>query len=63
MKFPDDAPVTPAKRDALRERLAALNIDLAAIDEQAVKAAVRAGRSTTRRRVGFCCATRFRTSS
>lgn len=37
MKFPDDAPVTPAKRDALRERLAALNIDLAAIDEQAVK--------------------------
>ncbi len=37
MKFPDDAPVTPAKREALRERLLSLSIDLSAIDEQAVK--------------------------
>lgn len=37
MKFPEDAPVTPAKREALRQRLATLNIDLAAVDEQAVK--------------------------
>lgn len=37
MKFPDDAPVTPAKREALRQRLATLRIDLAAIDEQAIK--------------------------
>jgi protein subunit release factor B len=37
VKFPDDAPVTPAKREALRDRLLSLGIDLAAIDEQAVK--------------------------
>jgi protein subunit release factor B len=37
MKFPEDAPVTPAKREELRQRLATLNIDLAAVDEQAVK--------------------------
>ena len=37
MKFPADAPVTPAKKDALRERLARLAVDLAAVDEQAVK--------------------------
>jgi protein subunit release factor B len=37
MKFPEDAPVTPEKRAALRLRLETLRIDLAAIDEQAVK--------------------------
>ncbi len=37
MKFPEDAPVTPEKRAALRHRLEALRIDLSAIDEQAVK--------------------------
>lgn len=37
MKFPDDAPVSSDKRTALRERLLRLGIDLAAIDEQAVK--------------------------
>ena len=37
MNFPSDAPVTPAKHDALKERIARLKIDLAAVDEQAVK--------------------------
>ena len=37
MKFPSDAPVTPAKLDALRAQLSRLNIDLERVDEQAVK--------------------------
>jgi protein subunit release factor B len=37
MKFPDDAPVTPAKKAELRARLERLRIELGAIDEQAVK--------------------------
>lgn len=37
MKFPEDAPVTPEKRLALRERLVRLAIDLASVDEQAVR--------------------------
>jgi peptide chain release factor len=37
MKFPGDAPVTPAKLDDLRARIARLQIDLNAVDEQAVK--------------------------
>jgi len=37
MKFPADAPVTPAKKDALRARIGALAIDLARVDEAAVK--------------------------
>ena len=37
MKFPDDAPVTPAKRDALKSRIATLGIDLNRVDEQATK--------------------------
>jgi len=37
VKFPDDAPVTPAKRDALKARIATLGIDSTRIDEQATK--------------------------
>ena len=37
MRFPDDAPVTLVKRDELRQRLARLAVDLAQVDEQAVK--------------------------
>jgi protein subunit release factor B len=37
MKFPDDAPVTPEKRTALRERLLRLHIDMSSVDEQAIK--------------------------
>ncbi len=37
MKFPSDAPVTVAKLDALRARIARLRIELNNIDEQAVK--------------------------
>ena len=37
MKFPDDTPVTPEKKALLRQRLAALQVDLAAISEQAIK--------------------------
>jgi hypothetical protein len=36
VKFPDDAPVGPEKKAALRERLLRLGVDLAAISEQAV---------------------------
>jgi len=38
MRFPDDVPVTPQKREALRAKLRALGIDLGAVDEQAVRA-------------------------
>jgi protein subunit release factor B len=38
MRFPDDVPVTPEKREALRVRLRALGVDLSAIDEQAIRA-------------------------
>jgi protein subunit release factor B len=38
MRFPDDAPVTPQKREALRARLRQLGVDLAAVDEQAIRA-------------------------
>ena len=37
MRFPEDAPVTLPKREALRTRIARLGIDLRAVDEQAVK--------------------------
>jgi protein subunit release factor B len=37
MKFPDDAPVQARKLDELRRRVAALAIDLPAVDEQAIR--------------------------
>jgi hypothetical protein len=37
VKFPDDAPVGPEKKAALRERLLRLGVELAAISEQAVR--------------------------
>ena len=37
MKFPADAPITPAKLDDLRARIARLAIDMNAVDEQAVR--------------------------
>ncbi len=37
MKFPDDAPVTPQKKDDLRQRLLRLGISVGEISEQAVK--------------------------
>ena len=37
MKFPTESPVTPAKLDALRERIVRLGIDLAEVDEQFVR--------------------------
>jgi protein subunit release factor B len=37
MRFPDDAPVTPAKLADLKSRILRLKIDLQAVDEQAVK--------------------------
>lgn len=37
MKFPEEAPVTPAKKDALKERLARLAIELSRVDEQFVR--------------------------
>ena len=38
MNFPGDAPVTPAKREALRARIVALGVRLEAIVEQAIRA-------------------------
>ena len=38
MNFPADAPVTPAKLEALRARLLRLKISLAVVDEQFIKA-------------------------
>ena len=38
MRFPDDAPVTLPKREQLRARIVTLGIDLARIDEQAIRA-------------------------
>ncbi len=37
MRFPADAPVTPGRRDELRERLARLGVDLARVEEEAVR--------------------------
>jgi peptide chain release factor len=37
LHFPSDAPVTPAKLDDLRARIARLGIDLSKVDQQAVK--------------------------
>ena len=37
MKFPDEAPVTQPKKDALKERIARLGIDLSSADEQFVR--------------------------
>lgn len=38
MRFPDDAPVTPAKREQLRVRIATLGVDLTRVEEQAIRA-------------------------
>jgi protein subunit release factor B len=38
MRFPSDAPVTPAKLDELRGRIARLRVDLNAVAEQFVRA-------------------------
>jgi protein subunit release factor B len=38
MRFPEDAPVTPGKREALRVRIAALGLRLELIEEQAIRA-------------------------
>jgi len=37
VKFPEEAPVTPAKKDALRSRIVRLAIDLARVDEKFVR--------------------------
>jgi hypothetical protein len=37
VKFPADAPVTPAKKDALRDRIARLAIDLGRVEETSIK--------------------------
>ena len=37
MRFPSDAPVTPAKRAELLQRIQRLHVDLNAVEEQAVR--------------------------
>lgn len=43
MNFPHGAPVTPAKLDALRARLARLNINLSAVEETFVRGGGKGG--------------------
>ncbi|MCU0690521.1 MAG: peptide chain release factor-like protein [Polyangiaceae bacterium] len=38
MKFPDQAPVAPRKKEELRQRILRLGIDLSMVDEQFVRA-------------------------
>lgn len=52
MRFPSDAPVTPAKREALRLRLAALGLRLESVDEQAIRARGPGGQSVNKRASG-----------
>ncbi|HYF52464.1 MAG TPA: peptide chain release factor-like protein [Planctomycetota bacterium] len=52
MKFPADAPVTAAKLDELRARIARLRIDLSAIDEQAVKGSGPGGQKVNKTQSG-----------
>jgi protein subunit release factor B len=37
VRFPSDSPITPAKLDELRERIARFGIDLDAVDERFIK--------------------------
>jgi protein subunit release factor B len=37
MRFPSDAPVTPQKKEALRERIDRLGVDLPAVEEQFIR--------------------------
>lgn len=37
MRFPDDAPVTPQKKEALRVRIASMGIDLGAVEETSIR--------------------------
>ncbi len=37
MRFPDDAPVTPQKKEALRARIAAFGVDLGAVEETSIR--------------------------
>jgi len=52
MKFPADAPVTAAKLEELRQRLSRLQIDLSAIDEQAVKGSGPGGQKVNKTQSG-----------
>jgi peptide chain release factor len=48
MRFPADAPVTPAKREALRGRIAAIGLSLDTVDEQAIRARGPGGQSVNK---------------
>src|SRR5437763_12202790 len=52
LNFPDDAPVTPAKKDALRDRIARLGIVLARVEESAVKAGGPGGQNVNKTATG-----------
>jgi protein subunit release factor B len=52
MHFPNDAPVTAAKLEELRSRLSRLQIDLNAIDEQAVKGSGPGGQKVNKTQSG-----------
>jgi len=48
MRFPADAPVTPAKLDALRVRIRRLRVDLDRVDEQFIRAGGPGGQKTNK---------------
>jgi protein subunit release factor B len=52
MKFPGDAPVTPQKKSELQERLRRLGVNLADIDEQAIKASGPGGQKVNKTQSG-----------
>lgn len=52
MQFPEDAPVTPAKKDALRARIARLGIRLDLVEEQFVKASGPGGQKVNKTESG-----------
>ncbi|MBE7467176.1 MAG: peptide chain release factor-like protein [Planctomycetes bacterium] len=52
MRFPDEAPVTPAKKVGLRAQLIRLGVDLNAVDERFVKASGPGGQKVNKTESG-----------
>lgn len=48
MRFPADAPVTPAKLDDLRRKIAELSVDLDLVEEQFIRAGGPGGQKTNK---------------
>ena len=48
MRFPADAPITPAKLDALRQRIEHLKVDMEQVEEQFIRAGGPGGQKTNK---------------